>query len=414
MRRFRWIPWTLLLIAIPAAAHPWGPLPQPERQALLDLFDSTQGDEWIDSEGWLGRPGTECDWAGVECACQSEIGGPCPFVFGIELQRNNLRGPLPRSLRNLRHLRRLDLSANQLRGTLPREIGALRKLKFLELSGNRLSGKIPPELGKLAWLSWLNLSGNQLQGSLPAELRNLKRLQVIGLIENQLTGEIPRWLGSLPLLDSLGLGRNQLTGPIPAELFDLESLHELGLEENRLTGRIPENLGSHDLHVVLLQGNRLTGPIPESTLDLELLSHINVDWNAVYPTTPEVEQLLIDRSGHLGWVLTQTLPPENLTATSTGPTSVRLEWTPVNAIPGLLNERGGYLVYAKAASENRFRQVASVPGKEASFLILTGLAPRTAYTFTLRAFSRPHAENENSVWSEMAEPISGTTSTTEW
>lgn len=412
MRRFRRALWTLpLLIALPAAASPlWGPLPQRERQALVDLFQATNGTEWTRSEGWLGRPGTECDWSGVECACHSAIGGPCPFVFGIELPRNNLQGRLPRSLGNLRNLRRLDLSLNRLQGPLPREIGALRKLKFLELSGNSLSGEIPPEIGKLSWLSWLNFSGNQLRGPLPAALGSLKRLQVIGLVDNQLTGEVPRWLGSLPQLVSLGLGRNRLTGTIPAELFDLASLHELGLEENRLTGQIPENIGNHDLHVALLQGNRLTGPVPTSILDLEFLSYINVDWNAVYPATPDVEQFLIDRSGHLGWALTQTLPPENLTVAATGSTSIRLEWTPVNAIAGLLNERGGYLVYAQEATEDRFRQIATVQGKETSSVIVIGLAPGTAYLFTLRAFSRPHAENENSVWSEMAEPISGTTS----
>lgn len=411
MRRFRLIVLALpLLVAAPAAgSHPWGPLPQREREALIDLYSETNGDEWTNREGWLGPPGTECDWFGVECACYTDVGGPCPFVYGIDLQHNNLRGRLPRSLSNLRPLRSLDLHVNRLRGELPAELGKLRNLKRLELGVNELSGEIPPELGNLTRLTWLNLSGNKLRGTIPDELANLKRLQVLGLIQNQLTGTIPRWLGSLTELVDLGLGRNQLTGSIPEELFDLEHLVALGLEENHLTGRIPDGIGNHDLHGVVLQGNKLTGPIPESILNLDFLSFINVDWNAVYPTSAEVEQFLIDRSGHLGWVLTQTLPPEGLTATTTGSTSVRLEWAPVNYIPGALHEQGGYLIYAKAESESRFRQLETVPGKQTTAVNVAGLTPGTTYVFSIRTFTLPHSENENTVRSEMARRVSATT-----
>ncbi len=411
MRGFRSLVLALLLpVATPAAgSHLWDPLPQREREALIDLYNETNGDEWSIREGWLGPPGTECDWFGVECACFSEFGGPCPFVYGIDLQHNNLRGRLPRSISNLRSLRLLDMLVNRLRGELPHELGRLRNLKLLELGVNELTGEIPPELGNLTRLRWLNLSGNKLRGTIPSEMANLKRLQGLGLIQNQLTGDIPRWLGSLTELVDLGLGRNQLTGQIPEELFDLEHLTALGLEENHLTGRIPEGIGNHDLHGVTLQGNRLTGPIPESILNLDFLSFINVDWNAVYPTSAEVEQFLIDRSGHLGWVLTQTLPPEDLTATTTGPTSVRLEWVPVNYIPGVLHEQGGYLVYARAASDSRFRLVKTVPGKQTSAVDVAGLTPGTTYTFRIRTSSRPHAENENTVRSEMTQPVTATT-----
>jgi Leucine-rich repeat (LRR) protein len=399
-----------LLAASPAAAeHPWGPLPQREREALIDLYEETNGDEWANREGWLGQPGTECDWFGVECACLDETGETCPVVDAIDLGNNQLRGSLPRSLGNLRSLRSLDLPVNQLRGELPPELGRLRNLRRLELAGNELSGRIPPKLGSLVRLRWLNLSGNRLRGPIPDTLASLTRLQVLGLGQNQLTGELPRWLGSLVQLVILAVGENQLTGEIPEEIFDLEHLRELSLEENGLSGRIPTGIGNHELQEIRLQGNRLSGPVPETLARLDFLSFINVDWNALYPTSAEIEQFIIDRGGHVSWVFTQTLAPENLTATATGPTSVRLTWTPVDHIPGAFHAAGGYLVYVKPAPGGRFRFVRPVLGKEASSIELTGLTPATTFHFAVRTLSRPHEENDNSVRSELGPAVTVTT-----
>jgi hypothetical protein len=37
-----------------------------QRYGLITLYFSTQGEEWIDSSGWLGED-QECSWFGVEC-----------------------------------------------------------------------------------------------------------------------------------------------------------------------------------------------------------------------------------------------------------------------------------------------------------------------------------------------------------
>ncbi|MBW3563813.1 MAG: hypothetical protein KY459_03720 [Acidobacteria bacterium] len=50
-------------IASPAVAA----IPSSERQALLALYDSTDGEIWIDDTNWRGPAGTECTWAGVVC-----------------------------------------------------------------------------------------------------------------------------------------------------------------------------------------------------------------------------------------------------------------------------------------------------------------------------------------------------------
>ncbi len=42
-----------------------GILPQNEREALVELYNSTNGDNWHDNSGWLGPEGTENTWFGV-------------------------------------------------------------------------------------------------------------------------------------------------------------------------------------------------------------------------------------------------------------------------------------------------------------------------------------------------------------
>ena len=37
-------------------------MPPAERDALIALYNSTDGANWWDNTGWLGAPGTECDW----------------------------------------------------------------------------------------------------------------------------------------------------------------------------------------------------------------------------------------------------------------------------------------------------------------------------------------------------------------
>ena len=84
----------------------------------------------------------------------------------------------------------------------------------MDLGSNQLSGPIPAELGNLKSLEVLTLFENQLSGRIPAELGNLPRLTVLGLFDNQLTGCVPaelRWwvvendgrfdAGGLPICD---------------------------------------------------------------------------------------------------------------------------------------------------------------------------------------------------------------------
>src|SRR5215218_3975312 len=89
----------LLLLAVPALAR----VPVQERAALAVLYRSTGGDEWRDRSGWLGRPGTECQWHGVVCDAGQSV------VVELRLSSNGLAGGIPTELAELTRLRVLDL-----------------------------------------------------------------------------------------------------------------------------------------------------------------------------------------------------------------------------------------------------------------------------------------------------------------
>ena len=151
-------------------------VPTAERDALVTLYNSTNGARWTPNTNWLtGDPCTD-DWYGVTCDQSGSI-------TKLELIINNLVGPIPPELSNLSNLQVLDLFDNKLNGPIPKTLGNLTKLRFLDLESNFLGGSIPNTLGNLTKLEDLWLGKNQLSGSIPAALGNLTNLLNLSLFE---------------------------------------------------------------------------------------------------------------------------------------------------------------------------------------------------------------------------------------
>jgi len=186
---------------LPVVLQPRSPQ-QIERDILIAFYQSTNGDEWRLSYGWLG-PDDHCDWRGVDC-----VDG---LVTGLRQKDNKLSGSIPKELSNLSNLEMLSLELNQLSGPIPAELGNLSNLEELHLYENQLSGSIPKELGDLSNLKELRLYENQLSGSIPKELGNLSNLEELRLNSNQLSGSIPKELSNLSNLEGLYLAGNQLS-----------------------------------------------------------------------------------------------------------------------------------------------------------------------------------------------------------
>uniref|UniRef100_A0A2N9FNL7 Leucine-rich repeat-containing N-terminal plant-type domain-containing protein n=1 Tax=Fagus sylvatica TaxID=28930 RepID=A0A2N9FNL7_FAGSY len=64
----------------------------------------------------------------------------------------------------------IDVSNNNLDGPIPKELGELKSLLVLNLSHNAFIGHIPQSLGNLTMLESLDLSSNKLTGEIPSQL----------------------------------------------------------------------------------------------------------------------------------------------------------------------------------------------------------------------------------------------------
>ena len=178
----------------------------PDRGALVALYNATDGPNWVNNENWL-TDAPLGEWYGVDTDAAGRI-------VGIDLAGqwdNETRVYIPHGLR----------------GELPIELANLTELTTLRLRANSLSGPIPPKLGNLASLKRLELSHNSLSGPIPPQLDELAELRVLYLNNNSITGRIPPELGSLAELTLLNLSRNQLSGPIPQSFLQLDQLRRL-------------------------------------------------------------------------------------------------------------------------------------------------------------------------------------------
>ena len=267
------------------SGNPAAPDSARDREALVALYESTNGQLWRIKTNWLSdRPLGE--WYGVTTDRQGrvvalEITGE--QIPGTPVYSNNLSGELPEEIGNLDKLGLFVIIGfqDEVRGEIPASVGKLEELGYLVLRSLELQGEIP-NLERLGHLRQLDLSYNNLSGEIPDSLRYLSDLESVNLGNNRpraglaggLSGPIPTWIGRLGSLSKLHLGGKQLIGPIPESIGDLGELTELGLSPNNLSGMIPAGLIAlvPKLEILLLAGNDFTGPVPESfrpPLDLD-------------------------------------------------------------------------------------------------------------------------------------------------
>ena len=288
----------IVLFALAIAASANAAIPTSQRDALVAIYNAAGGANWKDRTGWLGAPGTECDWFGVGCdeteSTVTNLGlgdnnlrgtlspeiAKLPKLRDLQLYYNALGGPLPDEIGQLADIQDIYLDANQFSGSLPSQLGALKKLELLGLSANQFTGPIPPALADMSAMRELNLAANSLSGPIPADLARLTNLEVLNLGQNQLNGPIPVELGTLSKLRELYLSENQLTGNVPQQLGNLTALQLLYAGYNKLAGQIPPQLGQlHALELLSLSGNQLTGGIPDAIGDLGALRRLYLGSN---------------------------------------------------------------------------------------------------------------------------------------
>ena len=256
-------------------------IPDSEYQALVALYNATDGPTWGPRHSWM-LDDSPCSWGGVTC----EEG----HVTWLMLGDHGLSGHLPPELENLSYLKTLDVCFNpELVGSIPPELGNLSALESLGICNTLVTGSIPPELGNLSNLKRLSLWGNDLTGSIPPELGNLANLEELSISGYRLGGTIPPELGDLTNLRVLGIEQSRVSGPIPPELGNLTSLTGLYLSFDALTGPVPEELADLvNLKRLWLRGNSLSGPLPRDFMNLTELTQLEYE-NTAICEPPDIE-----------------------------------------------------------------------------------------------------------------------------
>ncbi|BBN06372.1 hypothetical protein MPTK1_3g20550 [Marchantia polymorpha subsp. ruderalis] len=222
----------------------------------------------------------------------------------LNLAHNQLKGPIPSSLFDLRtgHLNctsrncnqlDLDLSTNFFTDFVPKWLCSDDQPIFtvsLDLSSNNLQGSVKPLLESYCVdYQTVSLSHNNLSGGIPSHGFVNSHLYVLDLSFNQLNGTIPTTLGNISNLSCVKLSSNQLLGSLSGTFLEanisdyfstspeLKNLIELDLSDNLLSGPIPDNL------IVVKNTSRRLDPGYEAPM----LMYLNVSHNMLNGCIPD-------------------------------------------------------------------------------------------------------------------------------
>ncbi|XP_050094068.1 ras suppressor protein 1-like [Anopheles aquasalis] len=160
------------------------------------------------------------------------------------------------SIRNLTHLKNLNLSHNHISTIIPTDISTDESLPVekLDLIGNRLSRVDMRQFESMS-LYFLYLDSNELEVLEPHEC-SLPQLQELTLDDNRLE-VLNMTLWHMPKLRRFSCANNRLTA-LPDGWRVLPNLHCLDISHNRLSAFSMDQLSLTDLKLLNLTANRLT------------------------------------------------------------------------------------------------------------------------------------------------------------
>mmetsp|Transcript_25953 Transcript_25953/g.43288 ORF Transcript_25953/g.43288 Transcript_25953/m.43288 type:complete len:1058 (-) Transcript_25953:34-3207(-) len=231
-----------------------------QRYALVVMYYSFKGDDWINQEQWLDPNLHECEWSGG-IFCRYDV-TETRVVTGFDATRNNLRGTIPPEVGLLSSSEAFRIPKNSVAGTIPDAFGSMTSLSVADMTGNDLTGSIPTTIGGARDLILIDFSDNLLNSSIPSELFNLKLLRTLILNTNKLSGPLDASINNLEVLVTLDLRHNDLSGTFPVTVDSIATLDIIQIDYNQFTGGLPEATNSlARKQVVSLSHNKFEGNV---------------------------------------------------------------------------------------------------------------------------------------------------------
>lgn len=260
-------------------------IPDSERRALHDLFESTNGRNWI----WKQKSASG-HWNFTDLQVNPCVSNAGSSWEGITCDVVNTTQQLQSSTllhHRLYHISKIKLPSYNLDGSIPESIEYLSNLLHLDLSSNVLVGSIPLTIANTTRMQQLKLFNNQMRGSLPSGIYNLSQLVNISIANNSFTGSLSNSISRLYNLQYLSISSNKFDGTIPLSIANLSSLAYLDIGVNSFVGRIPDSIGNlTQVTTIKLNKNKLSHSIPEAIGNLTQLKYLDLGDNLISKTIP--------------------------------------------------------------------------------------------------------------------------------
>ncbi|KAL4199735.1 hypothetical protein AMTRI_Chr03g52730 [Amborella trichopoda] len=206
----------------------------------------------------------------------------------LNLQSNNIVGPIPPFLGNISTLNHIDFAMNSLSGSIPSSLSSLGNLQVLNFNQNNLEGQIPDSLCELP-ISLIDFSYNKLNGSIPNCMSNFSGLFFFDFSYNSLEGAVSLtslFGNSTPIYICLSFSGvavriDQMEMP---KFFQPQYLM---LASCSIEGTVPNFISKLEvIEVLILQGNNLIGSIPSWLWQLPRLAYLDLSNNHLHGTIP--------------------------------------------------------------------------------------------------------------------------------
>ena len=214
-----------------------------ECQALVDLYDSTDGQNWFVNTN-RDTDTDVCTWYGITCM---NIWNQDRVIW-IDLSSNNLVGTLPAVLSDLTELQRFILDFNDLWGTLSSDRSAWTHIHTFSLKGMNNNSNLPlvgwslPSSWSARWntIKDFTITDNRINGPLPTAWSNWSVIEEFNVWGNQLNWQLPvqfssRW----PTIKKFSVNNNQFVWPLPTAWSNWSVIEDFNISFNPLNAQLP-------------------------------------------------------------------------------------------------------------------------------------------------------------------------------